>query len=270
METLVKIAILGATGRMGRAVICEIDKIPQAGLSAALASPDSANIGADAGRMAGCDDCGTVVTSDLRAALNECDVLIDFSTPGSAIDAALMMHDVSCKAMVSGTTGFSQTEAEALHKAADSVALIRADNFSLGVNLLAGLVKQAARVLDAGWDAEVFEMHHNKKKDAPSGTALMLGQAIAEGREQDFDTHAVLARKGVGDGRKPGEIGFAALRGGSVIGDHDVHLASELEMITLSHRALDRRVFAAGAVRAALWAAKQPKGAYTMRDVLGL
>ncbi|MEE9347221.1 MAG: 4-hydroxy-tetrahydrodipicolinate reductase [Robiginitomaculum sp.] len=270
MTDPIRIALLGADGRMGLALIAQIFENPQAHLVAGVSAPGSANLGKDLGEMAGLSAFGVALTSDLRAALNICDVLIDFSAPKSAIDAALMMSGVSCKAMVSGTTGFTQSEETAFNLAGDDVCLVQSGNFSMGVNVLTALVARAAKALNGDWDAEVLEMHHRHKIDAPSGTALMLGRAIADGRDVDFDDKAVLSREGQTGARRDGDIGFAALRGGSVVGDHEVILASELEMITLSHRALDRSVFARGALTAALWAAGHAKGKYDMGDVLGL
>lgn len=269
MTEPIRIAILGADGRMGQALVRQIAVHPHAQLVAGITAPSSHNIGKDLGELSGYGAIGVAVSTDLRKALDACDVLIDFSSPKAAIDAALMMHDVRCQAMVSGTTGFSAAEDNALDIAAESVCLVQSWNFSLGVNMLAALVKIAAKSLP-DWDLDILEMHHNRKIDAPSGTALMLGEAAAKGRGQELHKHAIMSREGQVGARKPSEIGFATLRGGGVIGDHDVVIASEMEVLTLGHRALDRTVFAAGALKAALWAAKQPKGIYDMSDVLGL
>jgi len=196
--------------------------------------------------------------------------MIDFSSPGAAIDAALATHDRRCHTFVTGTTGFTEVEEKALISAAHNITLLKSGNFSLGVNMLEVLVERATKALNSGWDVEVLEMHHKHKVDAPSGTALMLGQAAARGRGVDLKDTQVLSREGRGDARREGQIGFAALRGGGVIGSHEVRIASELEMITLAHEALDRSVFASGAVAAAIWAYAQPKGLYDMKDVLGL
>ena len=270
MTDPIRIALLGADGRMGQELIRCVLKHPETQLTAGITAPKSPNVGRDLGELAGVHDFGVHVSTDLRAALDGCDVLIDFSSPKAAIDAALMMHGVRCRAMVSGTTGFSETEDNALDVAAESVCLVQSWNFSPGVNVLTALVERASRALNTGWDAEILEMHHNQKVDAPSGTALMLGKSVAAGRDVDFYKNAVLARKGMTGARKPGEIGFAALRGGGVIGDHEVRLAADLEMITLSHVAFDRSVFAAGALQAAIWASRQDKGVFDMKDVLGL
>jgi len=195
----------------------------------------------------------------------------DFSHPKPAIDAALAMHGARCHTFVSGTTGYNETEEKALLKASEDITLLRSGNFSLGVNMLEALVEMASARLNArDWDIEVLEMHHRHKIDAPSGTALMLGDAAAKGRGVNLKDVQVLSREGISQPREAGQIGFAALRGGGVIGEHAVSLTSELEQIRLEHTAFDRSVFAKGAVTAALWAAKQPTGLYDMKDVLGL
>jgi len=216
---------------------------------------------------------GVKLTDDIHTSLDACDVLIDFSAPKAAIDTAIALsgtgHSGRCKAMVSGTTGFTETEDAALEAAAHSIALLRSGNFSPGVTALSALVELATEKLNVGWDIEILEMHHRHKVDAPSGTALLLGEAAAKGRGLNLAEARVLAREGQTGPRKDNDIGFAALRGGGVIGQHEVRLANKLEMITFSHDAFDRSVFARGAVSSALWIADQPKGLYSMRDVLG-
>jgi len=203
--------------------------------------------------------------------LEHCDVMIDFSSPKASIDAALSMHGTRCHTLITGTTGYSETEEKALLAAGENITLLKSGNFSLGVNMLEALVELAGAKLGAqDWDIEISEMHHKHKVDAPSGTALMLGEAAAKGRKVALSDKQVLSRSGRGAPREAGQIGFTALRGGGVIGQHSVHLASELEMLTLSHEAFDRSVFASGAVAAALWAHDKPTGLYSMRDVLGL
>ena len=223
--------------------------------------------GMDVSEMAGLKPLGILASTDLRVVLDDCDVLIDFSTPQTAIDAALMMHDVRCGALVSGTTGFSGAEERAFDAAADSVCVVRSGNFSLGVNVLTALVEQAAKALPPEFDIDILDIHHKHKADAPSGTALMLGEAAAKGRDLPAPTARNLRRN---QPRKDNEIGFAAMRIGGVIGDHDVSFGSEMETLTLSHSALDRAVFARGALVAALWAAYQNAGHYDMRDVLNI
>lgn len=270
MEKVLEIGILGADGRMGGAIIRALAERAEASLAVAVTASTSRHLGRDAAEVAGLKACGVVLTSDIRAALDQCDVMIDFSAPGAAIDAVLAMHGKRCHSFVTGTTGYADTEEAALIKAADSVTLLKSGNFSLGVNMLEVLVELATKSLRAGWDTEILEMHHRHKVDAPSGTALMLGEAAARGRGVSLKDVQCLSRQGREEPRPEGQIGFAALRGGGVIGDHEVRIASELEMITLGHQAFDRRVFAEGAVTAALWAAAQPKGLYDMKDVLGL
>lgn len=270
MSKILEVGILGGDGRMGQEIIRALHANPNARLAAALTAPSSPNIGKDASKLSGLDESGIILTSDTKAALDACEVMIDFSQPRAAIDTALAMHGTRCQTFVTGTTGYTDTEEAALMTAADTITLLKSGNFSLGVNLLEALTEQAARALGKGWDIEVLEMHHRHKVDAPSGTALMLGKAAAKGRGVSLADVQVPAREGRGEPRGEGEIGFAALRGGGVIGAHELRIASELEMITLSHDAFDRSVFATGAVTAALWAAAQAKGFYTMRDVLGL
>lgn len=270
MSDILDIGILGADGRMGGAVLRALAVEPGARLSAALTAPNSPHLKQDAAEFAGLRACGIPLTADIKTALETCDVLIDFSHPKAAIDAALAMHGSRCHTLVTGTTGYTHTEERALIKAANTITLVKSGNFSLGVNMLEALVELAAAKLKTGWDIEVLEMHHKHKIDAPSGTALMLGEAAAKGRGIALKDEQVLSREGRGGGREEGQIGFAALRGGGVIGRHEVRIASELEMITLGHDAFDRSVFASGAVTAAMWAADQSKGLYDMKDVLGL
>jgi len=266
-----KLGILGADGRMGAAVIRAIEDMEGVSLGSALTAPNSPGLGKDAGSLSGLNSNGVKLSADLDAALNSCDVLIDFSAPKAAIKAAetLAQTNVQCRAMVSGTTGFTDAETSAFDACANSVSLLRAGNFSPGVTALSVLVELATEKLGAGWDIEVLEMHHRHKVDAPSGTALLLGEAAAKGRGLNLKTAQVLTREGQTGARQDDDIGFAVLRGGGVIGSHEVKLASEREMITLSHDAFDRSVFARGAVSAAVWLAAQKKGLYSMRDVLG-
>lgn len=268
-----KLGILGADGRMGAAVIRAIADNSKCSLGAAITAPSSPDLGKDAGTLSGVEDMGVALTDDLNAGLDSCDILIDFSAPKAAIDAALILagtgHSGRCRGMVSGTTGFTDVEVTAMEAASENVALLRSGNFSPGVTALSVLVELAAEKLGEGWDIEILEMHHRHKVDAPSGTALLLGEAAAKGRGVDLKEKQVLAREGVTGARNEGDIGFAVLRGGGVIGSHDVKLASEREMISLSHEAFDRSVFARGAVSSAIWLSEQKTGLYSMRDVLG-
>jgi len=267
----VEIGILGADGRMGEAVIRAIAEANGVQLGAALTAPGSPGLGKDAGLLSGLEPNGIKLTDNMKAGLNACDVLIDFSAPKAAIKAAdiLSSENCRCRAMVSGTTGFTEAENESFDNMSGAFALLRAGNFSPGVTALSVLVELATEKLGADWDIEILEMHHRHKVDAPSGTALLLGEAAAKGRGIKLKDNQVLSREGQTGARNEGDIGFAVLRGGGVIGRHDVKLATEREMITLSHDAFDRSVFARGAVSAAVWLAQQKKGLYSMRDVLG-
>lgn len=269
----IQLGILGADGRMGAAVTRAIADTPNVHLGAAITAPSSSDLGQDIGILSAIGPLGVTLTSDLKSGLDACDVLIDFSAPKAAIDAALILsgtgHSGRCKAMVSGTTGFTHAEDQALEAASENIALLRAGNFSPGVTALSVLVELATEKLGTGWDIEILEMHHRHKVDAPSGTALLLGEAAAKGRKLDLEETQVLSRVGVTGARNDDDIGFAVLRGGGVIGRHDVKLANQREMITLSHDAFDRSVFARGAVSAAIWTSTQEPGRYSMRDVLG-
>jgi 4-hydroxy-tetrahydrodipicolinate reductase len=253
---------------MGAANVRAVAATPGLVLHAAFDRPDSPAIGRDAGEVAGAGTLGVTIGDNAEAALDGADVLIDFTAPAVSVLLAALAAPRGLVHIV-GTTGCSKEEDWAIQKAGSAGArIVKSGNFSLGINMLMGLVRQAARALP-GYDVEVLEMHHNKKVDAPSGTALMLGRAAAEGRGIDLDQHRVTVRDGHTGPREDGSIGFATLRGGGVIGEHSVILAGDTERITLSHSAQDRGMFAAGAVQAALWAANQPPGFYSMADVLG-
>lgn len=269
-NALVKIGVLGADGRMGKTVIAALEGHKRAQLCAAITAPGSPNLGKDAGAVAGLRPNGITLTDNAEAALQNCDALIDFSHPKAAIDTALAMHGAPCQTFVTGTTGYAETDEAALMAAAHDITLLKSGNFSLGVNLLEVLTEKTAAALGEDWDIEILDMHHKNKVDAPSGTALMLGEAAAKGRGKPLADLRAPLREVSNAPRTLGEIGFASIRSGDIIGKHDVRIGSDMEMITLSHEAFDRRVFAQGAVVAALWAVEQPKGFYTMRDVLGL
>jgi 4-hydroxy-tetrahydrodipicolinate reductase len=263
-----RVVIAGAGGRMGQANIRAVAASPGLVLHAAFDRPDSPAIGRDAGEMAGAGHLGVEIGGDAEAALDGAEILIDFTAPTVSVLLAELSAPRGLVHII-GTTGCSKDEDWAIQKAGSAGArIVKSGNFSLGINMLVGLVRQAARALP-GYDIEVLEMHHNKKVDAPSGTALMLGRAAAEGRGIELDEHKVTVRDGHTGAREPGSIGFATLRGGGVIGEHSVILAGDTERIVLSHSAQERGMFAAGAVQAALWAASQPPGFYSMADVLG-
>jgi 4-hydroxy-tetrahydrodipicolinate reductase len=264
-----RLIVAGAGGRMGRTLIHAIAATDGAALAGAVDAPGSTAIGRDAGDLAGLGVNGVKVTADPAALLASADALIDFTVP-----AASVIHAELCakagKALILGTTGLSGENDKLIAEASARCAIVKSGNMSLGVNLLAALVKRVAATLDEDFDIEILEMHHNKKVDAPSGTALMLGRAAAEGRGIDLAQHSVRSRDGHTGARCPGDIGFAALRGGTVVGDHTVVFAGTAERIELVHRAEDRMIFARGALKAALWARSQKPGLYSMADVLGL
>lgn len=262
-----KVAIAGAGGKMGAANIRAAAATPGITVVAALDRPGAPAIGKDAGELAGLEALGVSVTDDVAAALAGAEAIIDFTAPANSVALA---KEAAKRGLVHvvGTTGCSEADDAAIRAAASAARIVKAGNFSLGVNVLLGLVKQAAAALP-GFDIEILEMHHNKKVDAPSGTALMLGEAAARGRNLDLKTHSVRVRDGHTGPREEGSIGFATLRGGNVIGEHRVILAGPSERIELNHIADNRALFAEGAVRAALWARSQRPGFYSMADVLG-
>ncbi len=269
MSDAIKVAVLGADGRMGQAVVAALSETPTAVLAAAITHSQSPHLGKDAIALAGAKGDAVPLTDDFSKA-NACDVGLDFSAPEAVLAFTKALKGQKLKALVSGTTGINKEQNKALQGNCEGLALLQSGNFSLGVNMLEALVALASSKLREGWDIDVLEMHHRHKVDAPSGTALMLGQAAASGRNVQLETVQKLSREGQTGARPEGEIGFATLRGGGVIGEHSVMIASELEMLTLSHSAFDRSVFAKGAVSAALWAVRQPAGHYDMKDLLGL
>jgi 4-hydroxy-tetrahydrodipicolinate reductase len=264
-----KVCIAGAGGRMGLANIRAVAATPGLVLHSAFDRSESSAIGRDAGELAGIGKLGVTIVSSPETALEGVDAIIDFTAPGVSVLLAELAAPRGLIHIV-GTTGCTKEDDWAIAKAGSAGArIVKSGNFSLGVNVLAQLVRQAARALP-GYDIEIVEMHHNRKVDAPSGTALMLGAAAAEGRGVDLADNSVRVRDGHTGPRAAGSIGFQSLRGGTVVGDHTVILAGENERIELTHRAESREMFAAGAARAALWAADQPHGFYDMADVLGL
>ena len=262
-----RIAIAGAGGRMGAANIRAVTATPGLVVASAFDRPGTPAAGKDAGALAGIETLGVAITDDVEAALADVDAIIDFTAPAASV---ALSRIAAARGLVHiiGTTGCTAEDDAEIARAAAGARIVKSGNFSLGVNVLLGLVRQAAAALP-GFDVEIVEMHHNKKVDAPSGTALMLGKAAAEGRGVDLATHKVSGRDGHTGAREAGTIGFAALRGGNVIGDHTVILAGGSERIELTHRADNRALFADGAARAALWARDQRPGLYSMADVLG-
>lgn len=265
-----KLAVLGAAGRMGGALVRAVHDAPNASLCAALERPGAPQLGLDSGTLAGIGENGVQVTDDLDSALQNADAILDFTIPEATVTLATKTGSKNCVHVI-GTTGFSPDQEAQILSAANTATIVKSGNMSLGVNLLAALVEQAASALPAGdFDIEVLEMHHKHKVDAPSGTALLLGGAAARGRDIELAENAVRVRDGITGARNEGTIGFATLRGGSVIGEHSVIFAGSGERIELVHKAEDRSLFATGAVHAALWAFGKPAGLYSMRDVLNL
>jgi len=264
-----RIGIVGGGGRMGQMLIREVLNTPGAKLSGATERPGAAAIGRDLGTLVGADPIGVLVTEDTAALFAASDAVIDFTAPPATVaHAALAVAHGT--ALIVGTTGLSPDDHAKLADAAGKAPLVVAANFSLGVTLLAGLVRKVAATLGPDWDIEVLEMHHRHKVDAPSGTALALGRAAAAGRGVDLADVKDAVRDGHTGARTPGDIGFATLRGGDVVGDHTVIFAAEAERLELTHKAGSRAIFARGAVRAALWVAGKAPGLYSMDDVLGL
>jgi 4-hydroxy-tetrahydrodipicolinate reductase len=247
-----RVVVAGAGGRMGRTLIHAIAASKGVTLAGAVEAAASAAIGSDA-----------------EPVLARAEGLLDFTVPAATVVFAELTARRGIVHVI-GTTGLSGENERLLAEASSRAVIVKSGNMSMGVHLLAALVKRAAKTLDQEFDIEILEMHHNRKIDAPSGTALLLGRAAAEGRQADLDKHSVRARDGHTGARRPGDIGFASLRGGSVVGDHCVIFAGPAERIELAHRAEDRMIFARGAVRAALWARSQKPGLYSMADVLGL
>ena len=265
-----KLVVVGAAGRMGRTLIRIVHETPGAELVAAVERAGSPLIGQDAGEFAGVGRLGVAIGDDPLPAFAGADGVLDFTVPAATVEFAGYAAQARI-AHVIGTTGCSAADEARIAAAARHAAIVKSGNMSLGVNLLAVLVEQAARALSGDdFDIEVLEMHHRHKIDAPSGTALLLGRAAAAGRAVALEERSVRVRDGHTGPREAGAIGFATLRGGSVVGDHSVILAGPGERITLSHSAEDRSLFARGAVRAALWAHGRKPGLYSMRDVLGL
>lgn len=262
------IGIVGAAGRMGRALVRAATEAKGCRVVAASEAPGHADLGKDAGTLAGLDALDVALVDDSSAVFAAADAVIDFTVPRVTLAHAAMAADTGT-ILVTGTTGLEAKEQAQIEEAAKRATIVQAPNFSVGVNLAMALVEQTARTLDEAFDIEIVEMHHRHKVDAPSGTALGLGRAAAAGRGVNLDDVAVRGRDGVGEPRKSGAIGFAALRGGDVIGDHTVMFAGASERIEITHKAGGREIFARGAVRAALWAAGKGPGLYTMQDVLG-
>ena len=264
-----RIAVMGAAGRMGKILIEAVGQAEGAKLTAAVDRPDSSLIGADAGELAAQGKIGVTLAGDLNAVLDQFDVLIDFTHPSVTLKNLEICRRAG-KAMVIGTTGFSPEERQQLEAAAQEIPIVFTANYSVGVNLCLKLLDTAARVLGDDVDIEIIEAHHRHKVDAPSGTALRMGEVVANALGRDLQKVAVYGREGQTGARERETIGFATVRAGDVVGDHTVLFAADGERVEITHKASSRMTFAKGAVRAALWLQTQPAGLYDMQDVLGL
>lgn len=261
--------VIGSSGRMGRMLIRGIEEHPKFQLCAALEKNNSNFIGQDAGIVAEIPNTGITITSDALDILSQADGILDFSSPEASVYYAQLAAQARLVHII-GTTGFSEEQIQSLKASARHARIVQSGNMSLGINLLAALVRKTACILDNSFDIEIVEMHHRKKVDAPSGTAYLLGEAAASGRDIQLKEHQILSRVGCTGERAEGSIGFATLRGGNIIGEHKVIFAGTSERIELAHKAEDRNVFVQGALRAALWAYPQKPGFYSMNDVLDL
>jgi len=264
-----KLAVMGAGGRMGQALVRAVHDTPGCLVAGGTERAGSGLVGRDIGEVAGVGSLGAPITDDPLPLIASVDGIIDFTSPAATVEFAGYAAQARIVHIV-GTTGFTAEQEQKLQAAARHATMMKAGNMSLGVNLLTALVEKVAAALDDDFDIEILEMHHRHKVDAPSGTALMLGEAAAKGRNVDLADRSVRVRDGQVGAREPGDIGFATLRGGSVVGEHTVMFAGEGERIELSHKAGDRGIFATGAVKAALWARDKQPGLYNMRDVLGI
>lgn len=265
----IKIGVTGAAGRMGRTLIEAVDMSDGCVLSAAIERPDSTLIGADAGELAGLGKKGVEVVGDLAAVVDQIDVLIDFTAPVATLANAKACADAG-KRIVIGTTGFDDAQKEELLACQAAMPMCMAANYSVGVNLCFKLTEIATKVLGDDVDIEIYEAHHRHKVDAPSGTALRLGEVVADALGRDLKQVAVYGREGQTGARQRDTIGFATVRGGDIVGDHTVMYAADGERVEITHKASSRMSFARGAVRAAKWLAGQNSGLYDMQDVLGL
>lgn len=264
-----KIAVLGAAGRMGQTLARTVAETEGCVLAGGVEAKGSPAVGKDLGEVAGLGTLGIAITDDPSPLFAQIDGVLDFTVPKATVGFAELAAQARIVHVI-GTTGFNAEELAKIDAAARHAAIVKAGNMSLGVNLLALLTKKIARVLGPEFDIEIVELHHRHKRDAPSGTALMLGEAAASGREISLKDHSARARDGDTGPRRKGDIGFAVMRGGDVVGEHKVVFAGNGERIELGHVATDRGIFAKGAVRAALWARGQGPGLYSMADVIGL
>ena len=264
-----RLAVAGAAGRMGQTLVRVIHETDGLEVAGGFEPRGSVHIGEDAGMLAGIGEIGVAITDRPLEVFTRIDGLIDFTVPAATVSFAELSAQARIVHVI-GTTGLSADDEKKIRAAARHARIVKSGNMSLGVNLLSAMVKRVASILDEKFDIEVLEMHHRHKVDAPSGTALLLGRAAADGRKIDLDEHAVMTRQGHTGPRHEGDIGFATLRGGTVVGEHSVLFAGPDETVELSHKAQSRDIFANGAVKAALWARDRDAGLYDMMDVLGL
>jgi 4-hydroxy-tetrahydrodipicolinate reductase len=264
-----KIGVLGASGRMGQALVRALHETPGCSIAAGLEAKGSPAVGQDLGEVAGLGRLGVAITDDPLPLFADVDGVLDFTSPAATLGFAALAAQARIVHVI-GTTGLGEGDQAKLEAAARHATIVKAGNMSLGVNLLAGLTARVAQALGPEFDIEILELHHRHKRDAPSGTSLMLGQAAAKARGISLAERGIRTRDGDIGPRREGDIGFAALRGGDVVGEHRVIFAGPGERIELAHVATDRSIFARGAVRAALWAHGRPPGLYSMQDVLGL
>ncbi len=266
---MIKVAVTGAAGRMGGRIITLITEAEGLEVAGAIEMAGHARLGDDAGYVAGCGDLGVAITDSLEQGLASADVLIDFTWPEVTIGNAEVCARLG-KAMVVGTTGLNPEQREVIKRVAESSPVVFAPNMSVGVNVCFKLLKDMAKTLGEGFDVEIVELHHNKKKDSPSGTAVRMGEIVADALDRNYDEVANYHREGMCGERSQEEIGMQTVRGGDIVGEHTVYFIGMGERIELTHRAMSRDMFARGAVRAAGWLAEKPVGLYDMQDVLGL
>lgn len=264
-----RIVVAGAAGRMGRQLLLATEERSDLSLGGALEHSQSPALGVDTGVLTGSDTSGVSVVADLQSVSGDFDTIIDFTTPASTVEI-IKYAAQSNTSLVIGTTGLSDQDKAVLKKAAAETAIVYASNYSVGVTLSLELLAHAARVLGEQYDIEIIESHHRHKVDAPSGTALSMGEAIAEAAGLDLKTCAVMSREGIIGARKDNTIGFSTVRAGDIIGEHTALFCGQGERLEITHKATDRMTFARGAVRAAAWVAKQPAGLYDMKDVLAI
>ena len=262
-----KIGIIGCTGRMGKALVEEVALNSDCDLSGGAVRETSEFVGLDIGVLAGADAVGINSTGSMATLFEQSDAVIDFSNPVASMQAAQIASEQK-KIHVIGTTGFDDSQIDKLAEFAHNTVMVWSANMSIGVNILMGLTEQVAGILDDSYDIEIVEMHHCRKLDAPSGTALALGRAAAAGRKVNLADVETRSRDGIIGARPTGEIGFATLRGGDVVGEHTVIFAGDGERVELTHKASSRKIFARGAVKAALWGKGKKSGLYSMKDVL--